>query len=90
MGDVMTLAALGEACQHGCRVRCAVTALAGWNCLVLVFVTGNTGNGLMFRICFDEMLCSFFVAGCAHFVCCVRGIGYRGRHMGLVATFAVG
>lgn len=90
MGNVVALAALGETCQHGSGVRCTVAALAGRHGFVLVLVTGYAGNCLMLRIGLAVKLGSLLVARCAHFVGCVRSIGNRCRHMGLVAAFAVG
>lgn len=90
MGDVVTLAALGEACHHWSRMRHAVTALASRNCFVFVFVTGYAGNGFMFCSCLAVQFGSLLVAGSTHFVGCVGCIGDSCRHMGLMAAFAVG
>lgn len=62
MGDVVAIAALGEAGQHTGRMRRAMTALTGRHHLVFVFVTGNTGNALMFGFGFAVQFKGLLVA----------------------------
>lgn len=90
MGDVVALAALGEARHHGNRMRYTVTALAGRHCFMFVFVTGYTGNSFVFCLRLAVQLRCLFVAGSAHLVGCVGSIGYSSRHVSLMTTLAVG
>lgn len=90
MCDVVAIAALGEAGQHAGRMWCAVAALASRHSLMLVFVTGYTGNSLMLCIAGNKMIECLLVAGCAHLVGCVGCIGNSSRHMRLVAALALG
>lgn len=89
MSNIVAISALGEASQHTRRVRRTVAALAGWHRLVLVFVTGNTVDTLMFCIGFAVQFERFLVTRCAHLVGGVGRIRNSSRHMGLVTTLAI-
>ena len=62
MSNIVAIAALGEASQHSCGVRCTMATLAGRDRLVFVFVTGNTVDTLMLGIGLAVELESLLVA----------------------------
>ena len=89
VGNVVAVAAFGEAGKHTGRMWYAMAALAGRNHLVLVFVAGYAGNCLVFCISLAVQFRSLFMAGGAHLVGGIGGVGYSGRHMSLVTAFAL-
>jgi len=89
MGDAVAITAFGELGQHAGRMRSAVAILACRYEFVLIFVAGNTSYCSMFGSCLAQQIKCLFVAGCAHLVGCIGGVGYYCRHMSLMATLAV-
>lgn len=87
--NIMAVAALGEARHHAGRMRYAMAALAGRYRFVLVFVAGHTKHILVFGVAAGQHLNLFLVAGHAHLVRSIRSHKDSGRHMGLVAFFAL-
>ena len=90
VGNIVAVAAFGEACHYTGRVRHTVAALTGRNHLVLVLVTGNTQQVPMFCITAGKGLVRTLMAGGTHLVWRVGRHVNRRRHMGLVTFFALG
>ena len=63
MSNTMAVPTPGEARHHAGRMRDPVAALAGWNRLVLVFVTGHTEYVLVFCIAAGKHLECTLMAG---------------------------
>ena len=90
MGGTVAVAALGEFGKHSCRMRSAVATLTGRYHFVLFFVARYARNGFVLGVTACKLIKGLLMAGCTHLVCGVGSIGNSGRHMCLVATFAIG
>jgi hypothetical protein len=90
MGNTVAFAALLETLQHTGWVRGSMTALAGRDKLVFILMAGNTKNGFMLGIAAGKHFEWTLMAGGTHLVRRIRCHEYSGRHMGLVAFFALG
>ncbi len=89
MSDIVAIAAFGKAGQHACRMRCTVATLAGRDHLVLLFVTGDTGDSLMLCIGLAVQFIGLLVTCRAHLVDGISRIRDSGGRVGLVTPFAV-
>ena len=83
----MTVATLREAGHHAGWMRNPVTALAGWNRLMLVLVTRYAQYGFVFSIAAGKHFKCTLVTRCTHLVRCIRSHEDRRRHMCLVTFF---